>query len=444
MIRVRPKGRPGVEQARDREAGLSVRRFAFIHATIVALAAAPFAAAQGPAPLALSRQQAVDSALAHNPSLSVLQEQVSQARARKVQSTAFPDPTLTADYAGASKLFKPGSRTGGDVALGITVPFPYKFHLLGTIGQADVDAAELSLTQLRQETTAQTVQAYDALLVALQHHADLTEGKTLAETFLAKTKTRFEAGTVARIDVLKASVDLAAAKNALIANERDLANARSALDRLLGRALGSPIEATDSLVVPDSLPPLDTLIALAHARRPELQSLARQRAGAASATTLARQFWIPDLAIDLEKNWADPDPATYTAGIGITVPLFFWNHTRGEVAESQHHEYELEAAYRDLAAQVDLDVRQSYANAASAAEQGAYLRDELLPEARRVYDITLTSYGIGGSSALDVLDARRTMLDALSQYADALGAANDARADLERAVGGLLSSGDSQ
>ncbi|HTO73979.1 MAG TPA: hypothetical protein VMJ30_09170, partial [Gemmatimonadales bacterium] len=38
----------------------------------------------------------------------------------------------------------------------------------------------------------------------------------------------------------------AAAQNALIANARDLVKARSALDRLLGRALGPPIEATDS------------------------------------------------------------------------------------------------------------------------------------------------------------------------------------------------------
>jgi len=431
-----------VEWATDLEVGLSVRRTSLQLTCIIALAAPALAVGQGTAPLALTRRQAVDSALAHNPGLAVLQEQVSQARARKVQSTAFPDPTLTVDYAGAPQLFKPGSRTGGDVALGITVPFPYKFHLLGNIGQADVESAELSLAQLRQETAAQTIQAYDALLVARQHHGDLTEGMTLAESFLAKTQTRFEAGTVARIDVLKAKVDLAGARNALIANERDLANARSALARLLGRTLGTPIEATDSLAVPPPLPPLDTLLLVAHDQRPELQGLARQRAGAAASTTLAKEFWLPDLAIGLEKNWDGPVPATYTAGVGITVPLFFWNHTRGEVAESKHREYELAATYLDLAAQVDLDVRQSYANAATAAEQSTYLRDELLPEARRVYDITLTSYGIGGSSALDVLDARRTLLDALSQYADALGAANDARADLERAIGGPVSSGD--
>ena len=401
------------------------------------------ARAQAQVPLTLTRAQAVDSALAHNPGLVVLSEQVHQARARKVQSTAFPDPTLTADYSGETGLLKPGTNTGADLALGVTVPFPWKFHLLGRVGQADVDAAEFTLTQAQQQTAAQTVQAYDALLVALQHKDDLTEGRQLAETFLNKTKTRFDAGTVAKIDVLKAEVDLAAAQNALIANTRDIANARSALDRLLGRALGAPIDAADSLAVPDSLPPIDTLITLARATRPEVRSVMSQQRGAASATSLAKEFWLPDLQIGLEKNYADGGPPSYTTGVGITVPLFFWNHTRGEVAESKHHEFELAASYRDVIAQVDQDVRQAYANAATATEQSSYLRDQLLPEARRVYDITLTSYGIGGSSALDVLDARRTLLDALSQYADALGAANDARADLERAVGGPVPPGDS-
>ena len=76
--------------------------------------------------------------------------------------------------------------------------------------------------------------------------------------------------------------------------------------------------------------------------------------------------------------------------------------------------------------------------AATALRQALFLRDQLLPEARRAYQIALVSYGLGGSSALDVLDARRTLLDAEGQYADALGASNDARADLERAIGGPL------
>jgi ABC-2 type transport system ATP-binding protein len=75
---------------------------------------------------------------------------------------------------------------------------------------------------------------------------------------------------VARLDVLKAQVDLAQAENNLLSNQRDIANARAALNRLIGRPLGLPVEPADTLAVPGELPPLDTLVALARARRPEL------------------------------------------------------------------------------------------------------------------------------------------------------------------------------
>lgn len=377
---------------------------------------------------------AVDTALARNPSLAVAREQIEQARARVVQATAFPDPSVSA----ATTIAGPASSAGTVLGVGLTVPFPQKFHLQGAVTGADVKAAEFGYVQLRQLTASQTVQAYDALLVALVHRFDLTEGRRLAAEFLQKTEARFEGGTAAKLDVLKAKVDLAAAENSLIANQRDVSNARANLNRLLGRPLGAGVVAADSLDVPPELPPLDSLLARAQSIRPELDGLRSQQAGAHAASTLASQYWMPDLSLGLSKNIFPDAPNSYSGSIGFTVPLFFWNHQRGEVAESRHRERELDAAYKDLSAQVDQDVRLSYATAATALLQAQYLRDELLPEARRAYDVARVSYGLGGSSALEVLDARRTLLDAESQYAVALGAANDARADVERAVGAPL------
>ncbi len=413
-------------------------------AIIIALGTAGAAAALGPAastaqstpePLRVTRRQAVDTALAHNPQLAVAQAQVDEARARVTEATAFPDPTLAADVVGEPSLARPGANTGHDVGVGLQVPFPTKFVLRGTVSGADVRSAEFSSRQLRQQIASQTAQAYDALLVALRHHADLVETRGLAQTFLEKTQARYSAGTAAGLDVIKARVDLANADNSLISNERDIANARASLNRQMGRLLGAPLETADTLEVPPPLPELAMLEDTAQALRPELKGLASQQRGASAATTLAKSFWLPDLSFNLTQNSPLGAPATYTTAVGLSFPLFFWNHTRGEVAEATHRERELSASYRDLSAQVDQDVRTTYAAAETALRQALVLRDQLLPEAKRAYDIALTSYGLGGASALDVLDARSTLLDAESQYADALGAANDARADLERAIG---------
>ena len=93
------------------------------------------------------------------------------------------------------------------------------------------------------------------------------------------------------------------------------------------------------------------------------------------------------------------------------------------------------ATYRDTREQVTQDVRSAYATASTAIRQVVFLRDELVPSAREAYRVASVSYSLGGSSALEVLDARRTLLDAESQLADALAAANVASADLQRALG---------
>ncbi|HEY2805032.1 MAG TPA: TolC family protein [Gemmatimonadales bacterium] len=409
-------------------------------AITLGLLAAPLAraSAQGaPAPgmLLLTRRQAVDSALANNPQLRVATTQIAQARARVTEATAFPDPTLSADYGGLTSPTAFGSNTGSDVGVGLTVPFLTKFRLRDIVSSADLHSAQFNLVQLQQQTASQTVQAYDALLVAERHHADLLQTDSLAADFFHKTQVRYQNGAAARLDVIKAQVDLSQVENDLIANERERANARAGLNRLMGRMLGSAIDAADSLAVPADLPQLDALTLAAHDARPELRAAAGQRRGASASTSLAREFWLPDLSLGVTKNTAQGTASSYTTGIGFTVPLFFWNHSRGEVAEARWHERELEASYRDLEAQVDLDVRTTYATASTALRQAAFLRDQVLPEAREAYRIASVSYGLGGSSALDVLDARRTLVDAQNQFAEALGAANDARADLERAVG---------
>jgi outer membrane protein TolC len=389
--------------------------------------------------VALTRAGAIAAALANNPQLEIAREQTAQARARRVSAIAIPDPAFTYSLDNQPGFLQLGSAGQRNAAVGIAIPFPDKFRLRNTAANADIRSFELGYTGLRQQLTAQTSRAYDSLLVALRHQDDFVLSRDLARDFLAKTKARFEGGTVAKLDVIRAQVAVAQAENDLIAGERDVVTAADALDRLIGRPLGTPIAPADSLVVPPPLPDVAVLEQAALASRPELASLASQQAGAHANTTLAREFWLPDFTLSAQRDYG-PDGAgvLYSAGIALPLPVFFWQHTKGEIAENQHRERELSATYRDLEAQVSQDVRASYAAASTALRQAIYIRDALLPSAREAYRVATVSYGLGGSSALDVLDARRNLIDAQTQYADALAAANSARADLERAVANPL------
>jgi cobalt-zinc-cadmium efflux system outer membrane protein len=425
----------------DRSKGIDLP--SLLRPPILLFAAALAGLSQPPAAASerLSRHEAVAEALARNPAIAAAREQVAQARARVSEAKALPDPTFESTLEQQQTLLTPSTATSKDFGLGLTLPFPTKLHLAGRVAAADLRSAEFSLTQLGNEIAAQTAQAYDALLVAGRHGQDLADGKTFAEDFLKKTEARFQGGTVAKLDVIKAKVDVAQADNALIANERAIATARATLNRFLGRQPGAPIDAADDLSdVPPALPDLETLAALAASSRPEIRSVAAQREGAHDARRLAGQYWVPDLSLTLSRNYTAGDPPAYSTAFSFNLPLFFWQHRNGPIAEAQHREAELEATSRDTAAQVDLDLRTSHAAADTARRQALYIRDQLLPEAEEAYRIASVSYGLGGASALELLDAKRTLLDARSQYTDALGAANDALADLERAVGAPLPS----
>jgi outer membrane protein TolC len=388
--------------------------------------------------LRLSRQKAIDEALVRNYGLIAAREQVEQARAQVVVAAAFPDPSFAADVTGQSNPLNLRSATGNDQGVAVTIPFPGKIGLRRAVATSDLRAAEFTLTQLRQQVALQAAQAYDAILVARQHRDDLLKSKEFAEDFLKKTQARFMAGTVAKVDVVKAQVDVAQAENDLIANERAAATARASLNRLLGRLGGAPLELTDSLTLPSSLAELESLEKLAESSRPELQSLVSQLEGARAATRLAGKYWAPDISLSVTRNADQGSPSTYTSGVSFGIPILFWQHQRGEIAAAQHREAELAANINDIRAQISLDVQSAFANASIALRQAIFIRDELLPEAGEVYRIASASYGLGGSSALDLLDAKRTLLDAERQYADALGAANDAEAALELAVGASL------
>jgi cobalt-zinc-cadmium efflux system outer membrane protein len=390
--------------------------------------------------LRLTRDQAVTMALANNPQIVVAREQVAEAKAASVQLYAVPDPS-----ASALIINQAGVPQSKPLGASINIPFPDKFRLQYNIGTAGVKAAEYNYTAVRQQITSQTAQTYDTLRVALRHRSDLIESRQLSADFLKKTQARFNAGTAARLDVVRAEVDLGQADNALLGNARDIANARASLNRLLGRAVPAPVAPADTLAVPPTLPEMRLVEASALASRPELAGLRAQEVGAQATTTLAQEFWLPDLFFSGSKDFGAPN--TYFAnknliwsyGLNFPLPVFLWQHLGGDIAQSQHHQRELSASYRDLRAQVDQDVRAAYATAATALQQLLYLRDQVVPAAREAFHIASVSYGLGGSSALDVLDARRTLVDAESQYTDALALADASQADLERAAAATLS-----
>lgn len=393
--------------------------------------------------LRITRRQAIATALLANPQLEVAREQTLQVRAQRVEGMSIPDPTLSASLDSITRFGNIGSAPSRPVGVGLVVPFPDKFRLQSKIGTENVHTSEAQFRLLQQQIASQAGRVYDSVLVTRMHRRDLAEARQLAADFLQRTQARFNAGTVARLDVINAQVSLASADNDLIGNARDVTNAEAALNRVLGRPLGLPLVATDTLGAPDPLPDVQAVEQAALRSRPEITGLESQlRAAKANSSLIREQAFTPDITAGANRDFGDPawnSNTTYTLGLTMPLAVFFWQHANGDFAETHHRELELTATLKDTRAGVAQDVRVSFATADAALRQVIFIRDQLLPSAREAYRVATSSYAIGGLSALDVLSARTALLAAESQYADALAAANSARSDLERAAGVPLS-----
>lgn len=405
---------------------------------VVAAGSAAFA--QPADSLRMSRRQVIAEALQHNATLEIASEQTAGARARRVSATSIPDPTGTLAADGISNPARLSGAPSRPAGVELDIPFPDKFRLNARIGSADIHANEHNY-RLQQQTVALLASAaYDSLLLAQLHQSFLRESRTLAADFLKRTEARYTAGTAAKLDQIQAQVAVAQADNDLIGTERDIANAQASLNRIMGHTISAPITPLDSFSVPAALPDSATVVRLALTNRPELAIVQEQRLGAKASTSLAREFWLPDITFGVAHDYAVPGAALFTTGISLPLPVFYWQHAKGDIAQAKHFERELAATERDTRAQVIQDVRIAYANASTSMRQVVFIRDQLVPAAREAYRIASTSYALGGSSALEVLNARSALLAAQSQLADALADANTARADLERALGTPVSS----
>lgn len=404
----------------------------------VTVFAAPFGARAAEVTPPVTRAQAVAEALAQNPQLAASRAQVEEARAGIAQATAFPDPSFSWDYEQQKTVTNFRSAQSRDVGAGLTIPFPDKFRLNRRVSEAALHAAELAYRQLQQEISSQTSVAYDALLVARVQLDNDRQSEQFSRDILEKTRARYDAGTVARLDVLQAGVTLAQARNQSIADERATMTASASLNRLMGRPPGAGLALADLLALPAPAPALADLLKLGEESRPEVASIRAQRQGARFAADLAREFWFPDLNLTVFRNFTQGSPAAYSTVGSIAVPLFFWQHEKGDVAFADARQIELAANETDTLSQVDLDIRTAFAAAESARRQALWIRDDLLPQAREEYDVASKSYALGGSSALDLINAKSTLLAATTQLTQALGAANDAFAELEKAVGAPL------
>ena len=274
--------------------------------------------------LTLTVDQAVERAMTHNPSLRISKELYTERRAASWQATTRRLPRL--DFNGNFVRFDPGffpaqaqfisiARLSGQLRASHTVISGGEIQ-----GQSRSAGSLARVARFDHESnilnTAQIVRTafYDALLTARLVEV-AREAVSINEEEVRRSKVQFDIGEAAKINVLRAEVQLANSIPELSRAQHNHRLAKALLANLIGYTLDpSDLEAS-SLVLKGTLesdrrlelPPLGRLIGAAQDNRAELQSARHATNAARGEASVSWASVLPRVDVYGAYNWTNSE-----------------------------------------------------------------------------------------------------------------------------------------
>ena len=388
----------------------------------------------------LTLQMALGETLARNPRLIVLRRQHAAMRLRPGQMLALEPPTFEAQI----WQWPLNTLNGRDAnmfmfTVGQSFPGRGKRGLRAAVAEKD---AELSLAIIAVE--ARTVinevkRVYAELYLARRemeiHHVNVD----LLRQFADVSEAKYTTGDISQQDILKSVVELSRLHEHLVVlGERErlaLARLNTLLDRPPELPIGRLLEPREE----GTLPPLAELQRVALEQQPELRAVRVDIERAEAELAAERAESKPDFFVKGGYMLMPmPDtPNSWTAMVGITWPNAPWSRSGFDARIAEAGAALETARARSAAAEsaIRFAVHESYVRAQAAQERAVLLRTSIVPQSDQTLAVSRVAYQADRGDFLTLIDNQRVLLDAQLGYYRALSDLEQARADIERAVG---------
>ena len=411
-------------------------------------------AAQQQAPYRLTLRDAIQKALQANLTVLVAGTKVDEAEAtrqRRLAAALLPRVNAQA-YANVQNR---NLRAFGISSPGIpdvVGPFSnYDFRVYAQQNVVDLQsrralkASELAVDAGKmdeRDARDLIVRAIAALYLNAQSawaRAESAQARLTDSTSLYKlAKDKHDAGTATGVDVLRAQVQLANDKQALLIAVNQHKQSLLALARNLGMSPATPLELAAPLDYrPLKEPEVETLTPAALLERADYLSLASQRAGLMEQLSANHARALPKLSIN--GNFGEIGRSiggvTSTGLIQGQIDFTLFDRDRnGEAQELASRVRRIDDQIADLRRGIDEDLREALLNMDSAAEQVAVARDgqEL---ARRELQMAQDRFEQGTANNVEVITAQDELARAEENYIVAVISHVDAKCALAGAMG---------
>jgi outer membrane protein, heavy metal efflux system len=364
-------------------------------------------------------QQAVDYALAHNPTLLAAQQNLLSMKGQEVEAGLRQNPDFTL-Y--GSNLSNPANST---------TPYGYSLQVsrLFERGQKrrwrlDTAHATTAQTQAQfddqeRQTTLAVRQAFTNMLLAKAALKLAEDNLTDYRRQLDISHARYQAGDIGKLDYERLDLQLAQFETDESNAEMTLVQASDQLQTLLG--YDQPRRNFDIIgeLVP---PPLNTTLPdleqKALANRPDYRAAQAAVRIADANVSMAYANGTTDPTLEGEY---DRSGTLSSYGFYVTVPIRVFDRNQGNKDTSRYLAQSSRFAETAARNQVYFDVDQAWIGYTTSKVLSDRYNGHYLDEAKDVLSIAQFAYQRGGLALLDYLNAlqddRTTRLNALNAYA---------------------------
>lgn len=327
---------------------------------------------------------------------------------------------------------------------GINVSWP-----IWTFGKVEgaIDAAryqkniaDLTVYKTEADTKLAAVQAYYQYLEAVKLAEVQAQSVTDYASHLNNVQQQFDAGIVAKLDVLSSNVSLANAKQKSIAadNTRDVAEAN--LNNIMRIPMNTTLNPLDkNFPEPEFDLTMEQAILMAQKYRWELVEADYGVRAAEASLRSAKAGYLPTVSVGGGYNWKEAsvtavDKDDWAVQGGLSWSLWDGGATQASVKKADAAVKTAQETLLQAREKIELEVRQDYLNVLSYKEQ-IRAAEASVAQAEEAYKIATVRYSSGVGINLDVLDAELALNTARTNYITALYNYNIGLATLEHAMG---------
>jgi outer membrane protein TolC len=299
-----------------------------------------------------------------------------------------------------------------------------------------LEAQAAARLEIAQRGLAVTVtRNYYALVTSQRKYVTAQQSLQQAQRFLQITQQQEQAGQVARSDVVKAQIQAEQQQQNLQEATLGMGQSRLNLAVLLFPDLNENFTVVDDLDSAQTLPPFPDIQTMGARQNPDLRVAQEALRAATQDVHIARHALLPSLAIDgnygIEANAfalhsrvaAFPEAGVlpnlgYFIDARFTLPIFDWGARRSKVRQTEFREKQAQAQLTQTQRQLVTNLYLYYneALAARASVDGLRRAADLAAESLRLINLR---YQAGESTALEVVDAQNTLIQARNAYDDA-------------------------